>query len=126
VDIGGTFTDFVLERGAEQVSLKLFTTPDAPELAVMAGIDRLLAQLAIAPDEVAMVVHGTTLATNAVIERRWAKVGFVTTEGFRDTLEMANEHRYDQYDLLIDNPGRWWSAPCGCRCASVSPPMGGY
>jgi len=104
VDIGGTFTDFVLERGAEQVSLKLFTTPEAPERAVMQGIDRLLAELEIAPNDVAMVVHGTTLATNALIERRGAKVGFVTTEGFRDTLEMAYEHRYDQYDLLIDKP----------------------
>ncbi len=51
-----------------------------------------------------MVVHGTTLATNAVIERRGAKVAFLTTEGFRDTLEMAYEHRYDQYDLLVDKP----------------------
>ena len=66
--------------------------------------DRLLAELEIAPNDVAMVVHGTTLATNALIERRGAKVGFVTTEGFRDTLEMAYEHRYDQYDLLIDKP----------------------
>ena len=84
---------FATSRAA---SLKLFTTPDAPERAVMEGIDRLLALAGIGPDAVAMVVHGTTLATNAVIERRGAKVGFVTTEGFRDTLEMAYEHSYDQ------------------------------
>ncbi len=104
VDIGGTFTDFVLERGDAQTCLKLLTTPDQPERAVIVGVARLLAESGTAASEVAMVVHGTTLATNAVIERRGAKVGFVTTEGFRDTLEMAYEHRYDQYDLLVDKP----------------------
>ncbi len=104
VDIGGTFTDFVLERGGEQTCLKLLTTPDQPERAVIEGIARLLTETGIAASEVAMVVHGTTLATNAVIERRGAKVGFVTTAGFRDTLEMAYEHRYDQYNLLVDKP----------------------
>ncbi|MCX7384638.1 MAG: hydantoinase/oxoprolinase family protein [Alphaproteobacteria bacterium] len=104
VDIGGTFTDFVLEHGSAQICLKLLTTPEAPERAVIAGVARLLAETGTAAADVAMVVHGTTLATNAVIERRGAKVGFVTTEGFRDTLEMAYEHRYDQYDLLVDKP----------------------
>lgn len=104
VDIGGTFTDFILERAGRQTCLKLLTTPEAPEAAVLFGIRQLLQEAQIPASEVAMVVHGTTLATNAVIERRGAKVAFITTEGFRDTLEMAYEHRYDQYDLLVGKP----------------------
>lgn len=104
VDIGGTFTDFILEHDGCQTYLKLLTTPDEPEVAVLLGIRQLLDEAKLAASEVAMVVHGTTLATNAVIERRGAKVAFVTTEGFRDTLEMAYEHRYDQYDLLVGKP----------------------
>lgn len=104
VDIGGTFTDFVLEDGARQVSLKLLTTTDAPERAVIEGVAQILATAEVPAAAVTAIVHGTTLATNAVIERKGAKVGFVTTEGFRDTLEMAYEHRYDQYDLLVDKP----------------------
>ncbi len=104
IDIGGTFTDFVLEHGPRQLCLKLLTTPQAPERAVLDGVAQLLRLADLAPDAIGMVVHGTTLATNAVIERRGAKVAFLTTEGFRDTLEMAYEHRYDQYDLLVDKP----------------------
>ncbi|MBV8512484.1 MAG: hydantoinase/oxoprolinase family protein, partial [Xanthobacteraceae bacterium] len=104
IDIGGTFTDFVLEHGPRQLCLKLLTTPQAPERAVLDGVAQLLRLADLAPDEIGMVVHGTTLATNAMIERRGAKVAFLTTEGFRDTLEMAYEHRYDQYDLLVDKP----------------------
>ncbi|MEW5422577.1 hydantoinase/oxoprolinase family protein [Amorphus sp. 3PC139-8] len=104
VDIGGTFTDFVLEDGARQFSLKLLTTTDAPERAVIEGVREILAIAEVPATSVTAIVHGTTLATNAVIERKGAKVGFVTTEGFRDTLEMAYEHRYDQYDLLVDKP----------------------
>lgn len=104
MDIGGTFTDFILEHGGHQAYLKLLTTPGAPEVAVLSGIRQLLSEAGLPASEVAMVVHGTTLATNAVIERRGAKVAFLTTEGFRDTLEMAYEHRYDQYDLLVTKP----------------------
>jgi N-methylhydantoinase A/oxoprolinase/acetone carboxylase beta subunit len=104
IDIGGTFTDFVLEHGPRQLCLKLLTTPQAPERAVLDGVARLLRAAELTPDAIGMVVHGTTLATNAMIERRGAKVAFLTTEGFRDTLEMAYEHRYDQYDLLVDKP----------------------
>ena len=104
IDIGGTFTDFVLEHGPRQLCLKLLTTPQAPERAVLDGVAQLLRLADLAPDAIGMVVHGTTLATNAMIERRGAKVAFLTTEGFRDTLEMAYEHRYDQYDLLVDKP----------------------
>jgi N-methylhydantoinase A/oxoprolinase/acetone carboxylase beta subunit len=104
IDIGGTFTDFVLEHGPRQHCLKLLTTPQAPERAVLDGVAQLLRAAELTPDAIGMVVHGTTLATNAMIERRGAKVAFLTTEGFRDTLEMAYEHRYDQYDLLVDKP----------------------
>jgi N-methylhydantoinase A/oxoprolinase/acetone carboxylase beta subunit len=82
----------------------LLTTPQAPERAVLDGVAQLLRLADLAPDAIGMVVHGTTLATNAMIERRGARVAFLTTEGFRDTLEMAYEHRYDQYDLLVDKP----------------------
>jgi N-methylhydantoinase A/oxoprolinase/acetone carboxylase beta subunit len=104
IDIGGTFTDFVLEHGPRQLCLKLLTTPQAPERAVLDGVAQLLHAAELTPDAIGMVVHGTTLATNAMIERRGARVAFLTTEGFRDTLEMAYEHRYDQYDLLVDKP----------------------
>ncbi len=104
IDIGGTFTDFVLEHGPRQLCLKLLTTPQAPERAVLDGVAQLLRAAELTPDAIGMVVHGTTLATNTMIERRGAKVAFLTTEGFRDTLEMAYEHRYDQYDLLVDKP----------------------
>jgi 5-oxoprolinase (ATP-hydrolysing)/N-methylhydantoinase A len=102
IDIGGTFTDFVVEDIAHRATFKLLTTPQAPARAVLEGIDRIIGPMGIAPDAITTVIHGTTLATNAIIERHGAKVGFVTTAGFRDTLEMASEHRYDQYDLLID------------------------
>ena len=104
VDIGGTFTDFILDNAGHQTCLKLLTTPLAPEVAVFDGIQQLLKSASIPASSVAMVVHGTTLATNAVIERRGARIAFVTTEGFRDTLEMGYEHRYDQYDLLVGKP----------------------
>jgi len=104
IDIGGTFTDFVLETGGQLRTLKLLTTPAAPEQAVLAGVARLLGEAGIAASAVGRVVHGTTLATNALIERKGAEVGFLTTDGFRDTLEMGYENRYDQYDLLVDKP----------------------
>jgi len=108
IDIGGTFTDFALERsGAEATKrwfLKVLTTPEAPERGVLEGMERILAEAGYAPADLQTVVHGTTLATNAVIERRGAKIAFITTEGFRDTLEMGAESRYDHYDLYVDKP----------------------
>ncbi len=104
VDIGGTFTDVVLESGERRYTTKLLTTPAAPERGVLDGMHRILDAAGMAPDEVALVVHGTTLATNAIIERKGARTAFVTTEGFRDVLAMRNESRYDQYDLNIELP----------------------
>ena len=101
VDIGGTFTDVALEQGRERHTTKVLTTPAAPEQGVMTGLRAILATAGIGPQDVALVVHGTTLATNAVIERKGARVALITTEGFRDILALGNESRYDQYDLNI-------------------------
>ena len=104
VDIGGTFTDLALEHAGARHTAKVLTTPAAPEQGVLAGVHDILRAAALAPADVALVVHGTTLATNAIIERRGARTALVTTEGFRDVLAMGNESRYDQYDLGIVLP----------------------
>ncbi len=104
VDIGGTFTDVVLETGTTSHSIKILTTPDAPERAVMEGVRAILAEAKCRPQDVTLVVHGTTLATNALIERKGARTALVTTEGFRDSVEMAWEHRFEQYDIYMERP----------------------
>ena len=104
VDIGGTFTDVVLEHVGGQDQLKLLTTPDAPERAVLEGATAVLAQANVPASAVTLVFHGTTLATNALIERKGAKTALVTTEGFRDSIEIAYEHRFEQYDLYMERP----------------------
>ena len=104
VDIGGTFTDLALEHDGARTTAKVLTTPTAPEQAVLAGVRGILAQVGLTPADVRIVVHGTTLATNALIERNGARVGFITTAGFRDVLALGNESRYDQYDLNIALP----------------------
>ena len=101
-DIGGTFTDVVLTRGDGRLHVaKQLTSPEAPERSVLEAVGRVLAEAAIAPGEIERVVHGTTLATNAVIERKGARVAFVTTEGFGDLLRIGREARVedDRYDL---------------------------
>ena len=102
VDIGGTFTDVVLEAGRERASAKVLTTSGAPETAVVAGLEEVLSATGLAAADVALVLHGTTLATNAILERRGARTALITTEGFRDILEVGYESRYDQYDLMIE------------------------
>src|SRR6266540_2284203 len=82
-DIGGTFTDIVLEDGERRFSTKRLTTYDAPERALLEGVAALLAEAGLAPRDVGLMVHGTTLATNALISRRGARTGLLTTEGFR-------------------------------------------
>lgn len=104
VDIGGTFTDIVLEGPQGRVTAKVLTTPRAPEQAVIEGIGRVLQETGLQPSDIALFLHGTTLATNAVIQRRGAVTALLTTEGFRDTVDIADESRYDQYDLDIDKP----------------------
>ena len=104
VDIGGTFTDLALEQGGHRSTLKVLTTPDAPERGVLDGVRAILAATGLAPADIAILVHGTTLATNALIERKGATTALITTEGFRDVLALGNESRYDQYDLNITLP----------------------
>ena len=104
IDIGGTFTDLVLEHDGRFLSGKLLTTPDAPERAVLEGAASILARAGLSASDLALVIHGTTLATNAIIERKGARTALITTEGFRDSLEIAWEHRFEQYDLYMERP----------------------
>ncbi len=104
VDIGGTFTDVVLEAGAALHSVKVLTTPTAPEDAILGGIGLVCGQAGVAPSEVTSIIHGTTLATNALIERRGARTALITTRGFRDVIEMRTESRFEQYDLNLVLP----------------------
>ena len=104
VDIGGTFTDVVLEVGTAQFSTKVLTTYTAPENAIIDGMHQVCANAGVAPAEVEQIIHGTTLATNALIERRGAKTALITTEGFRDVIEMRTESRFEQYDLNLQIP----------------------
>ncbi|WP_371157293.1 hydantoinase/oxoprolinase family protein [Jannaschia sp. 2305UL9-9] len=105
VDIGGTFTDVVLETtGGERHSTKVLTTYAAPENAILEGMGRVCAAAGIDPGAISQIIHGTTLATNALIERRGAKTALITTEGFRDVIEMRTESRFEQYDLNLTLP----------------------
>lgn len=104
VDIGGTFTDVVLEKGGEQFSTKVLTTYAAPENAIIDGMHQVCAKAGVDPSAIEQIIHGTTLATNALIERRGAKTALITTEGFRDVIEMRTESRFEQYDLNLNLP----------------------
>jgi N-methylhydantoinase A len=104
VDIGGTFTDVVLEAGGKLHSTKVLTTYSAPEDAIIEGLHRVCEKAGIAASTIDQVIHGTTLATNALIERRGAKTAFITTKGFRDVIEMRTESRFEQYDLNLKLP----------------------
>ncbi|MEC8263244.1 MAG: hydantoinase/oxoprolinase family protein, partial [Pseudomonadota bacterium] len=102
IDIGGTFTDLVLEDDGTRHTVKVLTTLDRPADGLMLGVDRILEQAGMEADSIELIVHGTTLATNALIERRGARTALITTEGHRDALEMAFENRFDQYDIQAD------------------------
>lgn len=104
VDIGGTFTDVALERSDELFAAKTLTTHDAPERGVVNGIAEVLDVGDIDASDVTQVIYGTTLATNLLIERKGSPTGLLTTRGFRDSVEMRNENRYEQYDVNIDLP----------------------
>jgi N-methylhydantoinase A len=104
VDIGGTFTDLALEHDGRRSTIKVLTTQAAPEQGVMAGVRDILNTSGVAAAAIGIVIHGTTLATNAVIERKGARTALLTTQGFRDVIAMGNESRYDQYDLNIVLP----------------------
>ncbi|MEZ0168968.1 hydantoinase/oxoprolinase family protein [Microvirga sp. TS319] len=104
VDIGGTFTDVAMEIGTQLHSTKVLTNYAFPEQAIVDGIRQVAESAGLALSQIDMVIHGTTLATNALIERRGAKMAFVTTKGFRDVIEMRTENRFEQYDLDIVLP----------------------
>jgi N-methylhydantoinase A/oxoprolinase/acetone carboxylase beta subunit len=104
-DVGGTFTDFVLQSPSGELSTgkRLTTYPD-PSDACLAGLDALLAQAGVPWTDVAQAVHGTTLGSNVVIERKARGIGLLTTRGFRDVLIIGREKRYQVYDLQIEKP----------------------
>lgn len=104
VDIGGTFTDVVLEVAEEQHSAKMLTTYSAPEEAIITGMHQVCIKAGINPAQIQQIIHGTTLATNALIERNGAKTALITTQGFRDVIEMRTESRFEQYDLNLELP----------------------
>ncbi len=122
VDIGGTFTDVVLQTQSGFTSGKVLTTGHAPEQGVIQGIQLVLGKAGVAPSDVELIIHGTTLATNAIIERRGARTALIATQGFRDTLEFAFGHRFDQYDLEMTRPpplvARPWRLEAPERVAS--------
>ena len=102
VDVGGTFTDVVLQNGLRRVTGKVLTDVVAPERGILTGVEQLLAREGLAAEAVTLFLHGTTLATNALIERKGAVTALLTTEGFRDSIEIGYEDRFDQYDIFIE------------------------
>ena len=103
-DIGGTFTDIALDYDGKLFSTKVLTNYAAPEQAILDGMAIVTEQAGIGFGGLENIIHGTTLATNALIERRGAKTAFVTTEGFRDVIETRTENRFAQYDLNLTLP----------------------
>ncbi|MGH2395704.1 MAG: hydantoinase/oxoprolinase family protein [bacterium] len=106
IDIGGTFTDLVLldESSGVLRGHKILTTPRTPEEGALRGLYELCARADITPAQITTLIHATTLVTNAIIERTGARTALLTTEGFRDTLEIGKEQRYDIYDLFLKYP----------------------
>ena len=106
IDIGGTFTDVVMldESSGEIYNGKILSTPQDLSKGVIAIFERMIRDTAIGPEEILAAVHGTTVATNAIIERKGAKTALLTTKGFRDVLEIGRELRYDLYDLYAKIP----------------------
>jgi N-methylhydantoinase A len=104
IDIGGTFTDVALEWSGRRFTAKILTTSRTPAEGVLTSVRAVITEAKIVPQDVELIIHGTTLATNALIERKGAKTALLTTEGFRDVLEIRHENRFEQYDLNIDLP----------------------
>lgn len=104
VDIGGTFTDVALEHANGLSTCKVLTNYHQPEQAILDGIIKATEQAGLNLGDIGRVIHGTTLVTNSLIERRGAKLAFITTEGFRDVVEMRSENRFEQYDLNLRLP----------------------
>ena len=106
VDVGGTFTDFhILDTLSTQTTVfKVSSTPDNPALAIVDGLRELERQGVVALDDIRRLCHGTTVATNALIQRRGGRVALITTQGFRDLLEIGRQIRPHLYDLQTDQP----------------------
>ena len=106
IDIGGTFTDATLiNEGTGELRVgKVPSTPEDPSLGFMEASDRILREASVSPTEVEYLVHGTTVATNAIIEKKVAPTGFITTDGFRDLLEIQRQIRPTLYDLHFEKP----------------------
>ncbi|MEA2928155.1 MAG: N-methylhydantoinase [Hyphomicrobiales bacterium] len=112
VDIGGTFTDVVLRRpGSPSRIMKIPSTVGDPSIALLEALKRMQAEWGLAPEDVLRFVHGTTVATNAVLERKGAKIGIMTTEGFRDVLEIGRQMRHQMYQLDLDPETPTFLAP---------------
>ena len=112
VDIGGTFTDVVVRKaGAPTRIMKIPSTRKDPSIAVLQALERMEADWGLPPQQIARFVHGTTVATNAVLERKGARVGLITTEGFRDVLEIGRQMRHQMYDLALDPETPTFLAP---------------
>ncbi len=119
IDIGGTFTDVVCATPTVTHILKLPTTRDDPGRAVLAALDHIRDRFSIAPASITSFAHGTTIATNAVLERKGARVGLITTRGFRDILEIGRQIRRQMYDLNLKPETPGWLAP-GARRVEVA------
>src|ERR1700687_338798 len=106
VDIGGTFTDFVVQNisTGKMSGLKIPTTPDDPSRAILDGLIQLQCDHLFQPLDTLDLMHAKTLATNTILEKAGARIGLITTTGFRDILEMRRETRYEDYDLAIEFP----------------------
>jgi N-methylhydantoinase A len=123
IDIGGTFTDVVVESAGRHWSTKILTTHGAPEQGVLEAIHAALDHAKLKPTDIGLIIHGTTLATNALIERKGARTALLTTEGFRDTIELGTESRFDQYDINLVKQAplvpRHWRIPIKERIAAT-------
>lgn len=117
VDVGGTFTDFSLynTETREIQNFKRSSTPDDPSRAIVSGIIQILEECSIAPEEVSFLGHGTTVATNALIEKKGARTGLITTYGFKDLMEIGNQKRPSLYNLLKDKPESLIVPGCKCE-----------
>src|SRR5882724_3746372 len=119
IDIGGTFTDVVCTGSDGSFRLmKLPTTRQDPAAAVRAAIEKMHAEWGVAPGDITRFVHGSTVATNAVIERKGARIGLITTAGFKDVLEIGRQMRHAMYDLVLDPETPGFLAP-GARRKEV-------
>ena len=122
VDIGGTFTDVVCRDGSGATRLvKIPTTRRNPSAGVKAAMDYMRREWRVSPDEITRFVHGTTVATNAVIEAKGAKIGLITTAGFKDVLEIGRQMRHSVYDLLLkpETPVFWRRGPCAKKSSNA-------